>query len=413
MPTPVRLTLALAWVLLPLAAACSSGDDASSDGGDAPSAAAETGSDGPGGSTDGTAELRPADGGVVPDGGAAPDAPAANHPAAAWAPPCSNPCPPFMDVIDLDVLSLALDRGRGRLYATMRGAMSPESEGLAIIDPMARRIVRTMAVGPAPRALALSDDASTLWIAVDGANAVRRLDVTTDPPQLGPLQPLPRYQRLMDELTAVGSMVVLTGQPRSILVTLTLPRLSSSFGAYAVLDDGVARPMPPSTDFCDSFRLTPGPAGYVFGSGNGGDLCGLKIAATGVTVTRHSGLGTGEPERIADRIYGRFGEAIDISNPDMPRRAGKFAFRGAILPQTARRVLMLSVSSDVLSGSPLLRVLEGDNFTETGSVAVMGFRSTVSNVVQFDDDKIAMIEGSGGFGSAARIVFLQHPLIRQ
>jgi hypothetical protein len=198
------------------------------------------------------AALVPADG--APDAPLVPDVSLMADVGSAPADADCTSCPPVVNAIDLDVEDMVFDSGHSRLYASIHGADAPTAEGLAIIDPVMRRLIGTMKVGPGARALAISEDHSTLWISVEREFAIRRLDLTTTPPTLGPLVPLPPDETLSSYKTVAGSMVVLPGTSRSVVVSMI--ELSHAFADVRVMDDGVARPMRPQTR-ADRFRAVP------------------------------------------------------------------------------------------------------------------------------------------------------------
>jgi hypothetical protein len=355
---------------------------------------------------------RPTDGSApneVPDSGA-PDAPPVDA-------DCVS-CPPVVDVIDLSVEDLVFDSGHGRLYATIHGASAPNAEGLAIIDPVTRRILGTMKVGPGARALAISEDHSTLWISVEREFAIRRLDLTTTPPTLGPLILLPPDETLSEYKTVAGSMVVLPGTSRSVVISMSFPDLSGDFADVLVMDDGVPRPMRPQTPGAPAV-LTGGPPGYAFGynaHSSLSELCALSISPIGLNQSCYQNLIreslTRDITYSDGRIYAHDGSVIDVSTPDIPKPAGNFASRGALVPQPGRRILMFSAGFD-LSGSytPLLRVLEADNFTQVTSAKLSTVGSgEFSKAVQIADDEIAAILGGT---TPSRIIFVKSPLIRR
>jgi hypothetical protein len=353
---------------------------------------------------------------IPPDAAVTPDLVAAETGTGPVGAPCTA-CLPVVNAIDLDVLDMVFDSTHRRLYATIKGADAPGAEGLAFIDPVMRRVTGTMAVGPGARALAISADNSTLWISVEREFAIRRLDLTTTPPTLGPLVPLPPDGTLSMYKTVAGSMLVLPGTSRSVLVSMIFPELSYSFADVLVMDDGVARPMRPSASG-DPIQLTGGPPGYAFGyntHSTGFELCALTISATGLSQTCHYdliGSKFGDDVTYADgRIYGHGGSVVDVTTPNMPKRAGTFAFHGAVIPQPGRRILMLSGGFDLDGGyTPQLRVLEADNFTQVTSADLPSLGSgEFHDGMQIADDEVAAI---GRGSSASRIIFVKSPLVR-
>ena len=83
--------------------------------------------------------------------------------------------------------------------------------------------------------MALSDDASTLWVGIDGALGIRKMTLTSTPVGQGPLIGLPPQSVSIGTPNTAGAMVVLPGAPTSIV----LETASTGLNATYVLDDGV------------------------------------------------------------------------------------------------------------------------------------------------------------------------------
>jgi len=69
------------------------------------------------------------------------------------------------------------------------------------------------------------------------------------------------------------------------------------------------------------------------------------------------------------QVFWTHGEVIDVSNLEMPKRAGAFAFWGSIAIASPDRWLMLTENPDSLR-PPLLRVLDPQRFTSVRSVTL-------------------------------------------
>src|SRR5436305_7315579 len=62
-----------------------------------------------------------------------------------------------------------------QLYASVPGGAGAGGNSVAVIDPAAGTLVRSVFVGSEPGKLALSDDGRYLYVALDGAAAVQRM----------------------------------------------------------------------------------------------------------------------------------------------------------------------------------------------------------------------------------------------
>src|SRR5205807_1842585 len=99
---------------------------------------------------------------------------------------CPTPFPGDLRRISLLTRDLVYDRRRGKIYASVPsqgGAVPPRSGApgntVTVIDPITATIGPSIFVGSEPGKLALSDDGRYLYVALDGAAAVRRIDLDT------------------------------------------------------------------------------------------------------------------------------------------------------------------------------------------------------------------------------------------
>jgi hypothetical protein len=162
--------------------------------------------------------------------------------------------------------------------------------------------------GGDPGVLALSDDGSTLWVALDGTREVLRLS-------LPGLTPGTRFSTGEDW---VEDMEVMPGRPGTVAISLRNDCCSPRHEGVALWDDGVRRA-----------RSTPGHSGsnhiafgesaaLLYGFGNETSPTGfytIQVGGDGVAVAREThGLmtgGGGEVRYAAGRVYGTAGDVAD------------------------------------------------------------------------------------------------------
>ena len=234
--------------------------------------------------------------------------------------------------LDLDASALIADAARGKLYAVVKGSASQHANELVVIDPEAATIEASVVVGSDPAALALSDDGTRLWVSLEGALALREVDVTRSPPEPGAQYPLPR---LYDEAYA-ATLVVLPGEPASVALAYRYEMATPSAADAVVVDSGMPRPKrlrsPPGID-----TLALGPAGYLFGVDYNGNLLTIAVDADGLTATPHAGVLRYNSRLSYDHgfLFTTAGEVIDVASPDAPKLAGTFAERGLVVPHAA------------------------------------------------------------------------------
>jgi hypothetical protein len=266
---------------------------------------------------------------------------------------------------------LVYDPGRRRLYVTVGSSFAGEepkdhADSLVIVDPASATVTGTLPLGRHPGPLALSDDGSTLWAGIGNDNAVRKVTLD-EPPVVGPLIPLPRNAQPDSPRTA-RTIAVLPGSRTTVVIGAY-----ASYGSAAfILDDGVPRPTQIGGSTAPPLLLTNGPPGYLFGVTELNDLVVVKVASDGLMQTRFRGLLGQYVNNLiytGTQLFATQGEVIDVSNLDMPRRAGTFAFWGSIAVINTNRWLMLSEGPDP-SGPAWLRVLDPQLFTSVSSVTL-------------------------------------------
>jgi hypothetical protein len=275
-------------------------------------------------------------------------------------------CVSVVKALALDVEHVLFDRARDRLYATVASAASMHANSLLVIDPRSLDIVHDLPVGTDPRALALSPDGKTLWVGVDGPKSLRLVDLTTTPPTVGPLRPLPALESRVESSPA-EAIAVLPGRPGSAVVVM-----NESDGLAAVLDDGVAR-----SQIAGGFlRIIPGPDDLFFGynaHNTGFELFTLTVDPAGIQVRNRAvpllkGFET-DIVYTAGRVYASSGHVIDVSDPLQPWPAGRFSFEGAVIPRSGGRVTMVSPrDSWARAENTTLRRLDAKSFTQIAAV---------------------------------------------
>jgi hypothetical protein len=318
----------------------------------------------------------------------------------------------------VDANHLVFDGVHKRVYATVGGSASQYPNTVAIIDPATAMVASSVAAGSDPDYLALSDDASMLWVGLDGAAAVRSVDLTVSPPTVGSIHPLPTPSQSISLGTIVGGpMVVLPGAPHSLAVTTLYVGLSPPYVGTYILDDGVARPTYVST-FAGPGLLTGGPSPYLYGFNNedtGYDFFTLTVDASGVTAKSTGGLLSGFNNTIVygyERVLAGSGDVIDVSTPAVPARAGRFDFAGSVTPRSATQAVMVSPSTSS-GGAATLRVLDLTTFTQTASVVLAPVTDqTIVDVQVVGTDAVAFIGSSSlTTSSGSNRVYVVHATV--
>lgn len=265
------------------------------------------------------------------------------------------------------------DPVRDRFYVSSRGDAPVHANEIGIVDASTGVLLDGVWVGSNPEQMAISDDAGTLWVGLDGALAIRRLDLTTDPPTPGPTHSLPPVGFYDISPTYAGDLAVLPGAPLSVAVTLQRPYVLGSSGVV-VLDDGVPRPV--TVEFTSTDRLTGGPGATLIGLSDETphQLTSLAITASGITETQLEAPIEYEGDDITfagGHVYATDGRVIDVADLADVWPAGDLNFAGSMLPLLADgSVLVLSPSS--FMGPTTLREVDASTLALVDEAPLVG-----------------------------------------
>lgn len=289
--------------------------------------------------------------------------------------------------VGLRAADIVYDADRGLLYASVAGTDPTYPNTVAVLDPGSGTLIDAIQVGSEPRALAISDDDQFLYVGLDGAPDVQRIDLTT---------------RSIDLTLALGSdpffgpyyaedLAVLAGAPSSVAVSRRRKGVSPRHGGVALFDDDVQRP-DATQDHTGSNRIEPSGSGsLLYGYNNETTEFGLReilVTATGLQ----------EGTVWSGRVSG-FG--VDIAYDG----GGIFSTTGVMVEAATGAVLGTfpipangPVAPDVANGRALfivgqtpgtLAAYRTSTFALIGSAAVPG--ADIRRVIRWGTDGLAYI----------------------
>jgi uncharacterized repeat protein (TIGR01451 family) len=126
----------------------------------------------------------------------------------------------------------------GMLYVSVAGLAPLYANTITRVNPVSGAIGPSVPIGSEPRKLALSSDGTALWVGLDGAGAIRKVD-------LGSLTAGPQFSLGSDPFLGpyfVEDMEVIPGAPNSVVVALRNQGFSPRHMGVAAYDNGVRRP---------------------------------------------------------------------------------------------------------------------------------------------------------------------------
>ena len=254
-------------------------------------------------------------------------------------------------VREINLGEVLRDQPRGLIYVSVAGNSPTNPNTVLVVQPTPTtpKLVSTLAVGLEPNVLALSDDGTRLWVGTDGDSAVRRVDLGSGAPVLGPQFKLP-FGANYASATKAGAMKALHNSADSVIVVLSRSATNVDPVGVVVLDNGVARG---TALYSSATLVAPGPGDVAFGFDGGTtgyDFYRFQVSAQGVTQTAFPRLGTDFSHELTfahNRVYSEGGDIFDVSTPTAPVSVGKLPNWGGVrpLPNDATRVLVGSLGT--------------------------------------------------------------------
>lgn len=226
--------------------------------------------------------------------------------------------PPGDFVLDLHAGDLAWDPVRERIYVAVRGSDPDYGDGIVALDPNTGETLASLSLGPEPGRLAISDDASVLYVALDGQGEIVRVDLSVFAEDL----------RFGLGVNASGSLLaedleVMPGAPGTLAVSMMNPNWRPRQQGIAIFDDAVRRPL----------AIPPFQGGNVIEFASDGSLYGLDNETTGFALFH---LAVQEDGLVVDR---RWDEMVEAFDADMTYADGYLFFTTGTVFDTRSRWL--------------------------------------------------------------------------
>jgi hypothetical protein len=234
--------------------------------------------------------------------------------------------------LPLEIRAFACDRARGRVYAIAGGRAQGYPNSLITLDGATGRVLNAVHVGSEPRALTLSRDGSTLWVALSGSFEVRRVDLTGEMPVPGARIRVPLA---LGDGAQIGALTVLAGEPDRVVLTAYDPQLVPGDRGSFVVDGGDVVEVDTTRNW-SATTLAAGPPGYAFGidASASENLLALEVGPDGVSsFTRTTGYAQELVYDGSGSLYLSSGDVYDVRSPLAPVQRGRLAAGSiALLP---------------------------------------------------------------------------------
>ena len=262
------------------------------------------------------------------------------------------------------------DPSRNLIYVASDAAAPVHPSTIVTVDAATAAVASFVPVGNDPQPLALSDDGSALWVGLVGERRVRRMTPGTTPVP-GPAYSLPMLLTT-GEASVPKSLAVLPGTPSSIAVGVQGAQLRRPRRVHPRRRPAARELHPAARGRRRASSPTARP-GTCSAWATPSNLVVFRLGTLGATLESHGGLvsssyQTGLRLQRGLRLREPRARSIDLTNPDAPLPAGRFAFTDCALAiRSATRVMMLCPNA--IGRGPILRMLDSATFT-VGSVTL-------------------------------------------
>lgn len=287
--------------------------------------------------------------------------------------------------VPLQVNDIIYDPVRGTIYASIPGSAGPNGNTITKIDPVTGATGPSIFVGSEPGELAISDDAQFLYVSLDGAASVRRVDLTTFTADIQfSLGTSPTYGPLYAE-----DIEVQPGNAGTVAVSLIRSGVSPRHGGVAIYDDGIQRPnITPDHTGSNRIEFSSIPS-TLYGYNNETTEFGFRemlVDINGVTVldvSRDFISGFGVDIEYQDgRVYSTSGVVLE---PETPMILGTYAvgFVQSVVPDAvANRTYFLSSNGSI-------DVFNLTDFTFIENIDVVEAIGTSDNLIHTGNSNLA------------------------
>jgi hypothetical protein len=335
-----------------------------------------------------------------------------------------NPLPPqpFTTYMALPVNDIVYNPVDGLIYASIAGSAGEGlGNSIAGIDPNSGIVLKTIFVGSEPTRIALSSDGAQLFVGLNGAGAVRQVNLTTA--TAGVQFSLGGGPGVYNAPYVASGLAALPGQPNSVAVYGTN-------GIVTIFDSGVPRAKSSSglsTYFNQNYGgLTFGNSAstlYLNSQSVGSNLYTLTIDPTGVTAATQLGSGNAGGAAVQydnSRLYLPSGNVVDAGTGN---QLGQFsttttysptpvAVVGPVVSDSTLGRAWIVPSSGLLNTNQIL-AFDESTFNPIGSLPVTGigsypsnsFNSTPTDLIRWGQDGLA-------FHTASQLFVLHGPIVK-
>jgi uncharacterized repeat protein (TIGR01451 family) len=294
------------------------------------------------------------------------------------------------------------------LWASTPSTAGPSfGNSVVPIDPATGAIGTPIWVGSEPTKLAISSDGTTLWVGLNGAAAVRQVNLTTQ--QAGTQFSLGGGNGLYNPPNVAQALSVMPGSPNTVAVSAANSPYGYG-GTTAIYDNGVERMNTSNMTFSGLAFSPSGTEIYAVGGNYNGGYYVMTVDGTGITSTtqKAGNVNSTDVRYDSGRVYLTNGEVLDSEQGTL---LGTFYLNqtqpasGPVVPDsTIGRAFILE---SVYGPPSTIGAYDISTFVLRGNIGVSppNDGSTATSPVRWGQNGLA-------FRTASAVYILTSPLVR-
>lgn len=303
----------------------------------------------------------------------------------------STAIPPVPDLAHLTVKHLLNDPMRNRIYATVPGSVPAIGNSIGIIDPTAAAIVSSIPVGSEPDVMALSADGAYLYVGLDGAGSIARVNLATGAVD----QTFSLGTDTLYGADLPGSIAVSPTNSTIIAVARAFSNLVPDQAGVAIFSNGTMLPSTTQTAtgsgtvaFCSSGSTLYGFDNQTTGFG----FYTMSVTSSGVQQTGVApNLIMGAANIICDMnvIYASSGYAVDpVNNKQLGVFSGLMNPGGMAVDDANQKVFFLDTDPNTKAVS--IVGFNQTNYSRTGTLSVTAASSPGRDLIRWGPNGLAV-----------------------
>jgi hypothetical protein len=300
----------------------------------------------------------------------------------------------FTSYIGIVNNSMVYNPVNGLFYVSVpSSAGAPYGNSVVSVDPETGALGTPIQVGSEPNKLAISSDGTILWVGLDGASAVRQVNLTTN--TAGLQFSLGGNGGIYETPGTALALAALPGSPNSVVVSASSEYSNLSLAIY---DSGVLRGSATTASYNTNYAyalLVNGSKSEIYAGGGTYDTytyssTGLTLKAASTTSATYASATFDEMQIANGVLYTDTGEAFD---PESGSLLGTFYSSGTTLAagptvadSTLGKLFVLDDSVQYSYGSyNQIQVFNTSNYTSASSTVIPVSVSTNSAASYYEE----------------------------